>query len=384
MRGEVVDARQDALRTVLANWLVQRKACLPADAVLHHGLDNVLTACEQEGIVSLAHARLQELAASQPVPHELTQAIAARARLCAGRSLLCVSETRRIQQVLAEAGIPAIWLKGIAVAQWLYPRSHLRDIADIDLLVPDHATLLHAAEVLAPLGYALPNAHIAGDLVVHELLAFSERVRLELDLHWDLSNGAMFAGRLPWSVLAAEAALIPGLGKAARGLSPRHAFLHACMHLAAARLVWPEDRLRWLYDIHLLALQFDAEDWARVLAAAREAQLADPCAYALRACARTFGTQVEDAVLVALDAAARSERVCTARLHRWGYVQWASWRRLPDLATRLRWLRQLLFPDMAHLRERYGADSASPLRISARRAMDGCRRWWGYASRALR
>jgi len=78
---------------------------------------------------------------------------------------------------------------------------HLRDVADIDLLLPDHATTLRAAELLAPLGYSLPNPYIAGDLVVHELLAWSDRAQLELDLHWDLSNDALFAHRIGWNEL---------------------------------------------------------------------------------------------------------------------------------------------------------------------------------------
>ena len=376
------DPSEDSLRAVLATWLVQGEGCTPADAVERYGLDAVLAACEREGVASLVHARLSEMEGAQLVPLELLRALAVRARLCAARSLLCLSEARRIQRALGDAGIQTIWLKGIALGHWLYPRTHLRDIADIDLLLPDYATTLRAAEVLAPLGYTLPNAHIAGDLVVHELLAFSQRASLELDLHWDLSNGALFAGRLPWSTLSSDAIPVPGLGDGARGLSPVHAFLHACLHLAAGKLVWPEDRLRWLYDIHLLALHFDAETWTHLPSVAQEAQLADPCAYALRACQEVFGTPVSDGVLQTLEAATGAEGIRTARLGRWGYFQWACWQRLPHLSKRLRWLRQMLFPDLAHLRVRYGADGASPLRLSARRVIDGGRRWWGYVQRA--
>lgn len=382
LRAKPTELSTVTLRSAIADWMVGDGRVSPATLVDANGVEPVLAAIEREGVISLLHARLSERAAVCPVPSDLQQALATRARLCAARSLLCKSEARQIQGVLAAAEIPAIWLKGVAVGQWLYPSAHLRDIADIDLLLPDHATTLRAAEALASLGYTLPNAYIAGDLVVHELLAFSERTRLELDLHWDLSNGALFAGRLPWSTLVADAIPLLGLGDSARGLSPLHAFLHACMHLAAGKLVWPEDRLRWLYDIHLLALQFDAETWARLLAAAREAQLADSCAYALRACQRAFGTTVEVKILAVLDAAAKSERVRTARLYRWSYFQWACWQRWPDFRTRLRWFKQLLLPDKAHLRARYGADGASPLRISARRTMDGFLRWWGYASRS--
>lgn len=373
------DAKQAAaLHAVLAGWLVGREGCTPEQAIASHGVDAVLAACEREGVASLVHARLSGMGALHPVPPALLQALAARARLCAARSLLCMSEARKIQQALDAAGIPAIWLKGIALGQWLYPSMHLRDIADIDLLLPDHPTTLRAAQVLAPLGYVLPNPHIAGDLVVHELMAWSERAQLELDLHWDLSNSALFAGRLAWTHLQEGAISLPVLGEGARGLSHTDAFLHACLHRATNTLTGREDRLRWLYDIHLLALRCDADDWRHLLRTAQQARLADACVSALRACRRVFDTPVPDALMPAFEAAAAGEPIRTERLGRWAYFQRACWQRLPDFRTRLRWLRQLLFPDLSHLRVRYAADGAGHARILLRRLRDGFARWRGY------
>lgn len=379
------DSNADAVHALLAAWLVRRAGCTPpARAVQEFGVDALLAACEREGVVGLAHARLSAMDA-HPIPDELMQPLADRARRCAARSLLCLSEARKIQQALDAAGIPAVWLKGIALGQWLYPSMHLRDVADIDLLLPDHPTTLRAAQVLAALGYVLPNPHVAGDLVVHELLAWSERAQLELDLHWDPSNGALFAGRLPWPRLAAGSMPLQAIAEGARGLSVRDAFLHACLHRAVNHLTGREDRLRWLYDLHLLALRLDDEAWRALLPAAQEAGLADACGSALRACRRVFATPVDDALLAAFDALAAAEPIRTERLRRWTYFQWACWQRLPDLRTRLRWLRQLLFPDLAHLRVRYGADGAGRARILLRRLQDGVARWRGYRSReALR
>lgn len=371
-------------RDVLARWLAGSDTPAPVEAVTRHGVPAIVATAEAEGVLNLVNERLAAWPRRDEVPAQLQQAVAAGARGCAMRGMLCLSEARRVQQALVDAGIPCLWLKGIALGQWLYPSSHLRDVADIDLLLPDHATTLRAAEALAPLGYALPNPHVAGDLVVHELLAFSGRAQLELDLHWDPSNNALFAGRLPWATLLAGAVPVAGLGPAALGLSAGHALLHAAFHLAAGRLVWRQDRLRWLYDIHLLALHLDAGGWQSVTDAAVASRLADPLAYALRASQVTFGTPLSAAMLAALEAAARSERVRSSQLHRWSRYQLACWRRWPALRTRVRWLRQLLFPDMAHLRVRYGSEGASPMRITARRLVDGCRRWWGYASRAPR
>ena len=371
----------EALHAVLAGWLVRREGCAPEEAVSRYGMDAVLEACEREGVVSLVYARLSAVEPSHPASPELMQALSARARLCAARSLLCLSEARKIQRALDAARIPSIWLKGIALGQWLYPSMHLRDVADIDLLLPDHTTTLRAAGVLAQLGFILPNPHIAGELVVHELLAWSERAQLELDLHWDLSNGALFAERLPWMRLQAASMPLAAIGEGARGLALQDALLHACLHRATNHLTGREDRLRWLYDIHLLALRLEAEDWQHLLRAAQQAQLADACASALRACRRVFDTPVPEALLATFESAAAREPIRTQRLGRWSYFQRACWQRLPNLRTRLRWLRQLLFPELDHLRVRYGADGAGQARLLLRRLRDGLARWRGYALR---
>ena len=119
MSAESMEVSGDALQVVLAGWLVQREGWTPAQAVQEHGVDPLLAACEREGVVSLVYARLSAMEPSHPASPELMQALAARARQCAARSLLCVSEARKVQRALAAASIPAIWLKGIALGQWL-------------------------------------------------------------------------------------------------------------------------------------------------------------------------------------------------------------------------------------------------------------------------
>ena len=379
MSGPPVPEPAITLRRLLAAWLVGRMDDTPAVAVSRHGVDAVLSACEREGVVSLVHARLSEMDALHPVPVELMQPLASRARLCAARSLLCVSQARKIQQALANAGIPALWLKGIALGQWLYPSANLRDIADIDLLLPDHATTLRAAQVLAPLGYALPNPHIAGDLVVHELLAWSERAQLELDLHWDLSNDALFANRIAWSALHAEAITVPGLGEGARALSVTHALLHASMHRALNHLTGRENRLRWLYDIHLLWQTLLPEDQARAVDAAVQARIADALLEALIASSACFDTRLDAECVAALREASSREPLRSARLRSWTYFQRSTLREL-HTGQKLRWLRQLALPAMAHLRVRYGGDGAGSGVLVMRRLQDGWRRWRGYVA----
>lgn len=338
----------------------------------------IVAEARAQGVVSLLNAHIATSTVAVSLGAGAREALAAAARIEAAQSLALLGECRRVSAVLAAAGIPAIWLKGMAVAQWLYPSPGLRDVADADLLFASHEDAMRAAAALAPLGYTLPNPHVAGDLVVNELLAVSRTGR-ELDLHWALGNGPLFARRLGWDELRAEAMPLPKLGEGALGLSPVHAFLHAAMHRVVNQLVGQGDRLRWLYDLHLMAQRFDAADWQRVEALAIERGLADTCRLTLERVQAVLGTSIPAELVRKLAQAAAREPVQCRRLGSWYYRQWSDWRTLPNLSQRMRWVRQLLFPDIAHLQVRYGADGVGPLRVVTRRLLDGVRRYRRYA-----
>ncbi len=58
----------------------------------------------------------------------------------------------RLLAFLADAGVPALAVKGIVVGAWLYPMANLRDHLDVDLVVsPRHAAVVE--KTLAELGY---------------------------------------------------------------------------------------------------------------------------------------------------------------------------------------------------------------------------------------
>lgn len=339
----------------------------------------LLAEIEAQGVAALLHEIWSRPECRAAVPSGLREAVAQLDRAARMRDLLRLSEARRIGAALAAAGIDVLWLKGAALAHWLYPQPHLRPLGDLDVLFASHAEALRAAEVLAPLGYRLPIRHIAGDLYVHELLAVHAGHGLELDLHWRLANPALFSERLQWTELRAAAIAVPALGEGARALYPVHALLHACLHRAGNQRSGRADRLIGLFDLHRLAQRLTDQDWARFVELAVERRVAEPCLDALRASARDLGTMWRDEVLQALRAAAEREWLRSAKLSGWTYAQYATLRELPGLGARLRWLRQMLVGDLAHLRERYGGGGETRTsRLLARRLRDGFRRWRGY------
>ena len=357
-------------------WLA---AQLRGEAWPAPGVDDAAAALEREGVAALLHELWQAQTPEQDDLAAWRHAAADQTRTVAMRQLLQQSETRRIGAALAAAGIECLWLKGAALSQWLYPKPHLRPSGDLDVLFASHADALRAADVLAPLGYRLPIRHIAGDLYVYELLAVHAHHGLELDLHWRLANTALVSERLQWTELRAAAIALPGLGEGALALGPVHALLHACLHRACNQLTGGADRLLWLYDLHLLAHHLADAAWPSFVELAIERRIAEPCLDALRASARELGTPLRADIMQRLHDAGEREWLRSARLSDWTYVQRATLRELPDLRARLRWLRQLLIGDLAHVRERYGGDGETRIgRLLGRRLADGFRRWRGY------
>ena len=93
------------------------------------------------------------------------------------------------------------------------------------------------------------------------------------------------------------------------------------------------------------------------MAVAARTALADVVHAGLSAAQIAFATPLPAEAMAILAARARTETLATNRLGSWTYTHLATLRVLPP-KQRLPWLRQLLFPDLAHLRVRYGADGA--------------------------
>src|SRR5678816_3932786 len=70
------------------------------------------------------------------------------------------------------------------------------------------------------------------------------------DVHWKLACPQAFAHLLTYGEVAAEAVPVSALGPHARRPSDGHELFIACVHRAAHHA--GDERLIWLYDIHLM------------------------------------------------------------------------------------------------------------------------------------
>jgi hypothetical protein len=321
-----------------------------------------LALAAREGVLPMLETRLQQASDGCALPQALREGVQAGVRQAKALELYRRHELARIAAVLANARLRVLLLKGNALCLWLYPQPHLRPTRDIDLLFASREELAHAVQLLAPLGYvAEPDP---GRLFFERKcqLRVDGHIRCELDLHWKLLNSPLFADSLPFDELWSASQALPGLPVQMRALAPVHALLHACLNRVLDIPTGEPERLKLLFDVHLLAGRLTASDWAQLQALACQRQIAGGCLHVFGEAQAMLGTVFPATLLSVLSAAASREPLDWTRLRDWRYMQWRSVLAVPA-RLRMRWLYERLFPTGSRMRGRYGPGSWGQLMI---------------------
>jgi hypothetical protein len=343
--------------------------------------DDVRDTADRHGVLPLAAHRLAHW---DLAPRPLRSTLMVEARRRAVADLVRARELRQCLETLHDAGVSVLLMKGAQLAYTHYERPDLRPRVDTDVLIP--ASARHTiGPVLARCGH-LPAGQVPGELVMYQQAYTRERHGATihtLDVHWRTANPQVFGAVLPYEELADAAVRVPRLGPHARGLSPAHALLLACVHRAAHH--FDAAYLIWLYDIHLIAARFVESEWVQLLASARERGVATVCARGLEQAARYFHTAIPPSVSAALRRdSQRPEETATAAYltHRRRHVEHvvSDLRALPTWADRWRLIREHLFPARQYMRDVYAPASGVPLPLLyVQRAVRGARKWLARA-----
>jgi hypothetical protein len=119
-----------------------------------------------------------------------------------------------------------------------------------------------------------------------------------------------------------------------------------------------EERLIWIYDVHLLASRLDSHTLERFADLAVERGVGAVCRHQLLLAHDRFGTAIPQEVLTRLSTASAEP---TARYlspnRRWRHEFAASLRGLPRWADRARLAREVLLPKPAYMFATYGMAS---------------------------
>lgn len=364
-----------AARDWACNALVSKAISEPSPSV-----EVMLSAAAEEGILALLNDSVDRMPA-EFVSTELRVALRGAARVETAKELLRMSHAREVVAALSVMGIATLVLKGTALAYWLYPAPAQRPRCDLDLLVESREAAQRAVAVLQGEDYA-----VVADVGVASSAEFEVALQRRspggvvhtIDLHWRLVNHASLSRGLTFSELWAGRIPIPKLHAQAFGLGRVHALVHALLHRVTNFPSGTQDRLIWLYDIHLLAGGCSEEEWRQFLRLCADKGIATPCLDGLRATRASFSTRIPEVVEAQLQAMGTDEAWQLDAVPDQGEMDRAhlaalSW---PD---RLGWLRRKLLPSPAFMRYRYGAVGWIGLTLAyLRRWSVGIRRGLGW------
>jgi len=201
-------------------------------------------------------------------PDEIAAALHQSTLYTASLNLLLAHQVGVILQALQQAGIPAVVLKGLHLAELVYEGLQLRPIGDVDLLI-QRRDLAAARQALADLGYRAERGGSTERLAQqhHHLPPLSKPGAHAVELHWTLSQpgGATIpepAGiwqRSQPAVLAGQPALV---------LCPEDLLLHLALHFQSHNF---RLSLRHLYDFVALFQRCGPQlDWEAVVTRSRQ------------------------------------------------------------------------------------------------------------------
>ena len=233
-------------------------------------------------------ARIGLDAAAIAVPPGL---VAAHRRQTA-RNLLLLDEAARIAAMLADANIPAAFLKGATLAELAYGDQAVKQTLDNDLLV-DPVRVGATIRLLEPIGYRVTDPAVPRDenrlSVLIEMVKEGTLVRpgnkAMVDLHWRMTS---VEGLLAEPDLTRDLRMVTIGNHRLPTLGDEALMVYLAVH--GARHGW--SRLKWLADFNALLAARDEAAVAALRARAKRDGVMRAMDLALLQANRLFGTAV--------------------------------------------------------------------------------------------
>jgi hypothetical protein len=238
-----------------------------------------------EGLVSDALRR-----AGVAHPASVAGALESASKEIARQNLLFAVESRRLDQLLTQAGVPHLFLKGATLDTLAYGSLALKRGRDIDVLVEPQAAL-RASELLAGAGYRriIPGPEIGPERFEQWVALCKESSwrhatsGLIVELHTGLVDNPHLLGGIGLESSQQIVPVAPGIDLPTLGAEELYAYL--CVH--GATHAW--SRLKWISDVGAF-LARPRTDIERLHANCERIGAGRASAQALLLCAHLFGT----------------------------------------------------------------------------------------------
>ena len=236
---------------------------------------------KQEGVAEAIFHNLRKNHAEHLVPPSTYTALSDQYYKNLRRNLSIIGELKGVLILLKESEIPCIVLKGIALAEHIYPSIAMRGMSDIDILVRK-MDLYAVDELLSSQGYIARDSSVSSAINNPEGYLASLEYRkenrsiLNLHVHWHIVNSSvpatMFAKHVDLERIWEKAVPARVADADAYILCPEHLIIYLCEH--ALRIGHSFDRLILITDIFYALKAYEKNiDWDFLLKESRRFNL---------------------------------------------------------------------------------------------------------------
>jgi len=234
----------------------------------------------REGVAALLFSNIRKHRLEDLVPEPIRRDLSDHYHDNLRRNMAIIGGLRPVLAAFRNSGIPCIVLKGIALAECVYPDIAVRGMSDVDLLIRKD-DLLEADRLLLSLGYDScdSSAAEAARNPVGYLASVEYREAkspFSLHLHWHPVNtsvpATLIAERIDLKRLWGHAVKARVADESVLILRPEHLVIYLCEH--ALRVGHSFDRLILICDLFFAIRAFGkAIDWDFVVEESRRFNL---------------------------------------------------------------------------------------------------------------
>lgn len=220
------------LRDLLVACLKKSESSPDLSGLTPRDWEIFLQTASLQRVAPLLWHRLRQKGLSDLIPLPAAETLRDAYRRNTLHNLRFNGQLQLLLTALASENIPLILLKGIVLANTVYPNIALREMNDIDALAhPEH--LERIADILTSLGYR-PATPFSLDLVLqtqHHLPRFIKKNQAGFEIHWTLGIGGNLQA-VDTAELWDRAQPVRIAGCPALMFSGEDMLLHLCIHVS--------------------------------------------------------------------------------------------------------------------------------------------------------
>jgi len=253
-----------------------------------------------------------------------------------------------------------ILFKGAALAQTYYPEPWLRPFSDSDCLISPSDRLKYEALLTGQLEFKKLFA-IEGELASYQstyVRKLTKNINLIVDIHWRVTNRQTLAKTYTIDELSERGTTTTRLKHSVITPSAVDSILLSCIHRLGYHL--NNERLIWLYDIHILVNSLDEDAWEELCLLCEDKQIAAITLDALLVCEDLLGTDIQDTSKATLLELSKRDEPSKLVLKR-NVSQWQLFKQdlksLESVQLKAQLVKENLFPSAEYIRENMQTDN---------------------------